>query len=83
MRTHGSGHPVWVLTVSYPGGCTKDQPFRGTKTSASTVVAQLPQTERHLGAYLRVESATAAPGEECMKPPDLPYLSRFIFMNEI
>src|SRR6516164_2716772 len=53
-----------------------DQPFRRTKTSRPTVAAQLPQTERHLGTHLRVESATAAPGESCMSrlaPPQLSF----------
>src|ERR1022692_4370270 len=42
------------------------QPLRRTKIHGPTVVAQLPETEGHLGAHLRVEPATLAPGEESM-----------------
>src|ERR1022692_4533152 len=42
------------------------QPLRRTKIHGPTVVAQLPETEGHLGAQLRVEPATLAPGEESM-----------------
>src|ERR1022692_758320 len=37
------------------------QPLRRTKINGPTVVAQLPETEGHLGAHLRVEPATLAP----------------------
>src|ERR1017187_2221962 len=40
------------------------------------MVAQLPPTQGHLGAYLRVEPATAASGEACMSrfaPPQLSF----------
>src|SRR6266496_4865824 len=43
-----------------------DQPLRRTETHGPTVAAQLPQDQGHLGAHLRVEPATPAPGEESM-----------------
>src|ERR1017187_6351634 len=43
-----------------------DQPLRRTENHGPTVVAQLPETEGHLGAHLRVEPAAPAPGEESM-----------------
>src|SRR6202008_5202038 len=52
-----------------------DQPFRRTKDTRPAMAAQLPRTERHLGAYLRVESATAASGEESMSRLAQPQLS--------
>src|ERR1035438_3138342 len=51
------------------------QPLRRTKIHGPTVVAQLPETEGHLGAHLRVEPATPAPGEESMTRIAEPQLS--------
>src|ERR1035438_4851401 len=42
------------------------QPLRPTETHGPTVLAQLPQTQGHLGTHLPVEPATPAPGEESM-----------------
>src|ERR1035437_6147559 len=52
-----------------------DQPLRRTKIHGPTVVAQLPETEGHLGAHLRVEPAAPAPGEESMTRIAEPQLS--------
>src|ERR1022692_1787962 len=52
-----------------------DQPLRRTKNHGPTVVAQLPETEGHLGAHLRVEPAAPAPGEESMTRIAEPQLS--------
>jgi len=49
----GKGHLVWVLTVSYPGGRTKQiSLFTPTEVPRPTMVAQLSQTQGHLGAHL-------------------------------
>src|ERR1022692_2175356 len=52
-----------------------DQPLRPTENHGPTVVAQLPETEGHLGAHLRVEPAAPAPGEESMTRIAEPQLS--------
>src|ERR1035438_9179468 len=52
-----------------------DQPLRRTEIHGPTVVAQLPETEGHLGAHLRVEPAAPAPGEESMTRIAEPQLS--------
>src|ERR1022692_1268310 len=52
-----------------------DQPLRRTENHGPTVVAQLPETEGHLGAHLRVEPAAPAPGEESMTRIAEPQLS--------
>src|ERR1019366_5484158 len=40
-----------------------DQPLRRTEAPGPTMVAQLPQTQGHLGARLRTQPQTAPPGE--------------------
>src|ERR1035438_1159551 len=51
------------------------QPLRPTETHGPTVLAQLPQTQGHLGTHLPVEPATPAPGEESMTRIAEPQLS--------
>src|ERR1022692_4120459 len=51
------------------------QPLRRTEIHGPTVVAQLPETEGHLGTHLRVEPAAIAPGEESMTRIAEPQLS--------
>src|ERR1019366_1218453 len=58
----GLGFDRQLSRRTYPA----DQPLRRTKNHGPTVVAQLPETEGHLGTHLRVEPATLAPGEESM-----------------
>src|SRR5215472_8733808 len=52
-----------------------DQSLRRAEALGPTMAAQLPQTQRHPGAHLRVESPTAAPGEEGMSRRPEPQLS--------
>ena len=49
----GEGHLISVLTVSYPGGRTKQISLRPrTETHRRTVAAQLSQNQSHLGTHL-------------------------------
>src|ERR1039458_296460 len=43
-----------------------DQPLRRTEAPGPTMVAQLPQTQGHLGARLRTQPQTAPPGESSL-----------------
>ncbi len=50
----GGGHPVWVLTVSYPGGRTKQ---------ISLKAAQKPQVVRWLSNYKKLKAKLEAISE--------------------
>lgn len=47
----GGGHPVWVLSVGYPGGITKQYSIRPEMK---------PQVERWLKNYLRLKAKLEA-----------------------
>src|ERR1017187_1758423 len=70
-RPPGLGFDRQLSRRTYPA----DQPLRRTKNHGPTVLAQLPQTQGHLGTHLPVEPATPAPGEESMTRIAEPQLS--------
>lgn len=49
--TRGEGHPQTVLTISYPGGRTRQFSLRSE---------QVPQVRQWLGNYQKLKSATEA-----------------------
>ena len=51
----GGGHPVWVLSIGYPGGITKQYSIRREMKPQVEQWLELPGTESQIGRDLRVE----------------------------
>ena len=51
---HGEGHPLWVLTVGYPGGKNRQVSLRPD---------QVPQVRRALGHYRKIKESLEAISE--------------------